>query len=268
MILFLIFSYVTDKGDWEKCEKTPNIMLIFFSLMLYCLVYLLLGLIVEAVLYITFRITFNNYPQIENIVWFISSLPIIIFAMRRSRYFVDYVHPFSAPAMMNADSMQRSLEYFTEMIQQENEKRASSTEIINMTAAEKSIAQRPWMCKIGLKLYFGIDNSRCNLEVNLDNLTKAEICDLIKQGYLYDEIMILYKLAHLPYTTYCRLNINCLNFDIIDRVSIHLHRAFHPLEKDKYVNLNGFCPYLEKDDRIERGIAFVNRLRSKNYHTK
>jgi hypothetical protein len=125
------------------------------------------------------------------------------------------------------------------------------------------------ICKVGMNVRFNIDESNCHLFIDLDNLEKDKIINLIAEGKLREEITILYNLAHLPYAECHSLNVGLPgidlitngklhfdNFDIIDRVSIDLNKAFHPLSKDVAKKIIFIHPYLGDVPAIENGIAY------------
>ena len=134
-------------------------------------------------------------------------------------------------------------------------------------------------CKVGLNVIFHVDKSGCSIHVNLDHLGKEEVVKLIGEGKLYEEIMILYELAHLPYAvSYVMgpLGSDDSYFHIIDRVAILLDQAFHPLheeqyDKDKMELVSRNLLYMEEDlmppPRIREGIAWLEEKRGQRPRT-
>lgn len=136
---------------------------------------------------------------------------------------------------------------------------------------QKHIGGESKSCDIGLDVRFSFEKSGCGLYFSLDNLGKDKVMRLIGEGKLYEEIMLLYELAHLPYARFHTMNMIVGNqyFDIIDRVIIFLGEAFHPLQEEKYkklrdsfinfslVNLEGRDVYL-----INKGIAWITQRKT------
>jgi len=114
--------------------------------------------------------------------------------------------------------------------------KSSSTEDTKLTKIKKyftTIKGKHISTKtFGLDVVFKIDDSKCYIEFVLGS-SKDKICSRINKGKLYDELLVLYTLAHLPYATSCEMNINIegeeRSFHIIDRVIINLSEAFNPL---------------------------------------
>lgn len=104
-----------------------------------------------------------------------------------------------------------------------------------MTYFQDMVSTASPTLEFGLSIGFHISSSECCLHLNLDHLDKQKILRLISDGKLYDEIMILYQLAHLPYADFNSMNVDPYGFKIIDRVQIHLHIAFNPLHEHKYI---------------------------------
>ncbi len=92
-----------------------------------------------------------------------------------------------------------------------------------------------YKCSMGLTFGFHSVQNKCYIEICLAHLTKEEIIKLLKKGQLHDELLTLYELAHLPFAEYGLMNIDGLDFDIIDYVKIRLDIAINPKDLHQYV---------------------------------
>ncbi|MCK4252340.1 hypothetical protein KAX97_12900 [candidate division WOR-3 bacterium] len=93
MIVILIYASITDRGDWKKVSTEPRGFFVFYSFLLFLFLLLIISLIVDILLNIFLHQTMGNIPFVERSVWIISATPFVIYAMRRSKYFVDSVSP-------------------------------------------------------------------------------------------------------------------------------------------------------------------------------
>jgi hypothetical protein len=91
-----------------------------------------------------------------------------------------------------------------------------------------------YTCRTGLTFGFHSHQNKCYIEISLAHLTKEEIVKLLKKGKLHDELLTLYELAHLPFAEYGLMNIDGLDFDIIDYVKIRLDIAINPKDHRQY----------------------------------
>ncbi len=91
-----------------------------------------------------------------------------------------------------------------------------------------------YKCRTGLTFGFHFHQNNCYIEISLAHLTKEEIVNLLQKGKLNDELLTLYELAHLPYAEYGLMNIDGLDFDIIDYVKIRLDMAINPKDHSQY----------------------------------
>ena len=107
----------------------------------------------------------------------------------------------------------------------------------------------------GLAVKFNISS----IEFSLDHLTKYEVDTLVSGEELYDELMVLYSMAHLPSASSGKrevaINGEKGNFYIIDRVLINLPLGFNPfneqaLKKYNRVFLNGDLLAIEDTNAI------------------
>lgn len=93
------------------------------------------------------------------------------------------------------------------------------------------------------------NNSRCYICFNLDHLGKEGVNKLIREGKLYNEILFLYDLAHLPYAEAYPIGVYIDEhtiFEIIDRVHLSIEGTYED-------------PYLGGDPQIEQGIAWLQQ---------
>jgi hypothetical protein len=105
-------------------------------------------------------------------------------------------------------------------------------------------------------LYFGLTAEISNVE---------DLYKLLKVSNIYDDIILLYELAHLPFVRYGARTIE--HIDIIDFVQIYLPLGFHPANWEEYVDkikksqLRSAL-YFRKNgynyEGIERGIELIN----------
>jgi len=104
---------------------------------------------------------------------------------------------------------------------------------------------KPTIGKYGLSVSFYFEGGEWKIALGLNNLGKRRVIELIKNGELKEEILTLYKLAHLPFAEYLTMNLDEVgNYDIIDTVIIHLSEVFDPLKKINYSLLwdqNSYC---------------------------
>ena len=91
-----------------------------------------------------------------------------------------------------------------------------------------------YKCRMGLTFRFYSHQNNCYIEISLAHLTKDEIVNLLEKGKLHDELLTLYELAHLPFAEYGLMNIEDLDFDIIDYVKIRLDIAINPKDHSQY----------------------------------
>jgi hypothetical protein len=91
-----------------------------------------------------------------------------------------------------------------------------------------------YKCLSGFTFGFRFDQKKCYFEISLAHLTKDEIIELLKKGKLHHELLTLFELAHLPFAEYCTMNIDGLDFDIIDYVKIRLDLALNPKDDKQY----------------------------------
>jgi hypothetical protein len=91
-----------------------------------------------------------------------------------------------------------------------------------------------YKCLSGFTFDFHSHQNNCYIEISLSHLTKEEIIKLLKKGKLNDELLTLFELAHLPFADYSTMNINGLDFDIIDYVKIRLDLAINPKDYHQY----------------------------------
>ena len=91
-----------------------------------------------------------------------------------------------------------------------------------------------YKCLTGFTFDFHSHQNNCYIEISLSHLTKEEIIKLLKKGKLHDELLTLYELAHLPFAEYGLMNINGLDFDIIDYVRLRLDMAINPNDHRQY----------------------------------
>ncbi len=92
-----------------------------------------------------------------------------------------------------------------------------------------------YKCRTGLTFGFHSYQNKCYIEISLAHLTKDKIIKLLKEGKLHDELLTLYELAHLPFAEYGSMNIDGLDFDIIDYVKIRLDLAINPKDSHRYL---------------------------------
>jgi hypothetical protein len=121
---------------------------------------------------------------------------------------------------------QAALDYFTRSMW------SSISKIPTFWRNRNFIAQ--YKCCTGLTFGFHSHQNNCYIEISLAHLTKEEIIELIKKGQLQDELLTLYELAHLPFAEYGLMNIDGLDFDIIDYVKIRLDIAINPKDHSQY----------------------------------
>jgi len=91
-----------------------------------------------------------------------------------------------------------------------------------------------YKCCTGLTFGFHSVQNKCYIEICLAHLTKEEIVNFLRKGQLQAELLTLYELAHLPFVEYGLMNIDGLNFDIIDYVKIRLDIAINPKDHSQY----------------------------------
>lgn len=121
---------------------------------------------------------------------------------------------------------QAALDYFTRSMWSSISKIPTFWRNRNFTAQYK--------CRMGLTFRFYSHQNNCYIETSLAHLTKDEIVNLLEKGKLHDELLTLYELAHLPFAEYGLMNIEGLDFDIIDYVKIRLDIAFNPKDHSQY----------------------------------
>jgi hypothetical protein len=118
-----------------------------------------------------------------------------------------------------------------------------------------------------LNVHFKIDESKCIVSISLDHLGKEEVIKRISEGGLVEEIHMLYVLAHLPYAEFYTMNINGYDFDIIDRVRINLHLAFHPLHDENYplraFEMKHWHMGYEEMETVEKGLTWIKQRATK-----
>lgn len=122
---------------------------------------------------------------------------------------------------------QAALDYFARSMW------SSISQIPTFWGNRKFIAQ--YQCRTGLTFGFHSHQNKCYIEISLAHLTKEEIVNFLEKGKLHDELLTLYELAHLPFAEYGLMNIDGLDFDIIDYVKIRLDLAFNPKDHSQYV---------------------------------
>jgi len=91
-----------------------------------------------------------------------------------------------------------------------------------------------YKCCAGFTFDFHSHQNNFYIAISLSHLTKEEIIKLLKNGKLHDELLTLFELAHLPFAEYGLMNIDGLNFDIIDYVRIRLDLAINPKDHHQY----------------------------------
>jgi len=122
---------------------------------------------------------------------------------------------------------QAALEYFTKVIW------SSISRLPNFWRTRDYTAQ--YECQTGLTFGFQSQQDKCYIEISLTHLTKDEIVELLKQGQLHDELLTLNELAHLPFVEYGLMNIDGLDFDIVDYVRIRLDLVIDPKNHRQYL---------------------------------
>jgi hypothetical protein len=122
---------------------------------------------------------------------------------------------------------QAALECFTRLIWN------SISKIPTYWNKRNFIAQ--YKCLQGLTFGFHSHQNKCYIEISLVHLSKDEIITLLETGKLHDELLTLYELAHLPFAEYGLMNIDGLDFDIIDYVKIRLDLAIDPKDHRQYL---------------------------------
>lgn len=155
--------------------------------------------------------------------------------------------------------------------QQDEEERA---EIIDQVSRffKKLIGAKSGTCRLGLNVGFYTGEGTPYISFNLDHLGKEKVIDLLEEGKLYEEVMLLYRIAHLPYALWCYsmdISIGKNSFCIIDRASILLGEAFHPLDEEKLKNkeeLRGLFHAARGDiwfrGKLENGISWLEQRRA------
>jgi hypothetical protein len=133
----------------------------------------------------------------------------------------------TAPQTASRAAYQAALECFTRLIWN------SISTIPTYWNKRNFIAQ--YKCLQGLTFGFHSHQNKCSIEISLVHLSKDEIITLLKKGKLHDELLTLYELAHLPFAEYGLMNIDGLDFDIIDYVKIRLDLAINPKDHRQYL---------------------------------
>jgi len=133
----------------------------------------------------------------------------------------------TAPQKASRAAYQAALECFTRLIWN------SISTIPTYWNKRNFIAQ--YKCLQGLTFGFHSHQNKCYIEISLVHLSKDEIITLLKKGKLHDELLTLYELAHLPFAENSLMNIDGLDFDIVDYVKIRLDLAINPKGHHQYL---------------------------------
>lgn len=116
--------------------------------------------------------------------------------------------------------------------------------------------ERTSPCDVGLNVNFIVGEKTAYLHFNLDNYDKDEMIRMLEEGKLYEEVMLLHRLAHLPYALCYLMKVSTFGnfFRMVDRVVLLLEWCFNPFNKAKYKDL----------DQV-RGIWEIKKLPSRHY---
>lgn len=120
---------------------------------------------------------------------------------------------------------------------------------------------RQYMCRQGLSIRIAKVDDYYYLDMSLDHLSKERITDLFYRGEIIDEMLLLYELGHLPFAdTYVMKMTDAFNTHIVDRVRIHLDKAFNVFDRAEWA---------KHDEQVfEKARSFANLNECESFYAQ